>query len=353
MKLVDRDTVEALELRAPSASSLDYGTIVSKLRSGKIFSAFGDAERNDIERRIMRCTDHLIPSFHTFFKDVTYLKLLADCLKWLTALSSQDTLFTAISNKLIAGGQEVTVQVSEDVYRTQPGSLKDQIDCGWRQLFAFAMRYHPKIPRPPVKSGLAKPEFMKDKDVLCLYANLAELLGYKSSKITALKPHEPKNPGARPEPVFVKIPAFKSHAPILNPPGARREPIFVTNGYNEPIDRRCGLPRLKAYDDYRDLLYIDILHVVEKKRAEGITPLFVQRSIYIAFFGQLGGSDNIIVQSTHLPGQQEQLLREDVQMMEESGQTPQGDQSQIESAIQDHSLLVSVPRPTITSLLIM
>ena len=189
-------------------------------------------------------------------------------------------------------------------------------------------------------------------DVLRLYANLAELLGYKSSKITALKPHEP-NPGARPEPVFVKISAIKSHAPILNPPGARREPTFVTNGCNEPIDRRCGLPRLEAYNDYRDLLYIDTLHGVEKKRAEGITPLFVQRSIYIAFFGQPGGSDNINVQSSHLqgsPAQQEQLLREDVQMIGESGQTPEGVQSQIESAIQDHSLLVSVLRRTINSI---
>lgn len=76
-------------------------------------------------------------------------------------------------------------------------------------------------------------------------------------------------------------------------------------------------------------------------------------AIYIAFFGQPGGSDNINVQSSHhqgSPAQQEQLLREDVQMIGESGQTPQGVQSQIESAIQDHSLLVSVPRRTINSI---
>lgn len=351
MRLVDRETVEALELRAPSASTLDYETIVSKLRSGKIFNAFEDEERNEIECRIMRCTDHLIPSFHTFFKDVMYLKLLADCLQWLTALSSRDTLFTSISDNLITGGQEVTIQVSEKVYRTQPGSIYDQKDFGWRQLFAFAIRYHPKIPRPQLKSGLAKPEFKKDMDVLRLYANLAKLLGYKSSKITALMPHAPKHPGVSLEPVFVN--SLKSHAPI-NPTGARREPVFVTNGYNEPIDRRCGLPRLKAFDDYCDFFYIDTLHGVEKKRAEGITPLFVQRSIYIAFFGQPGGPDNI--QSPHpqgAPVQQEQLLREDAQMMEESDQTLQDVQSQIEPAMQDDSLLVSFPISTITSLLIM
>lgn len=336
MRLVDRATVEALELRAPSASTLDYETIVRKLRSGKIFSAFEDEERNAIEGRILRCTDHLIPSLHTFFKDVAYLKSLADFLKWLTALSSRDTLFTAISNNLVAGGHEVTVQVSEQVYRTQHGSLKDQIYFGWRQLFAFAMRYHPKIPKTQVMGCLAKPEFKKDMDVLRLYANLAEVLGYKSSEITALKPHS-----AKPETVFDKV---KSHAP----PGAKPKPIFVTDDYNEPIERRCGFPWFKAYNDYRDLLYVDILHGVEKERAEGITPLFVQRSIYIAFFGLSGGSDYNSLTSPHfqgVPTHRGQSFSEDDHMMEESDLSPQGVQSPIESAIQDDFMLVSFQDP--------
>lgn len=320
MRLVDRATVEALELRAPSASTLDYETIVCKFRSGKIFSAFEDEERNEIERRIMRCIDHLIPSLHTFFKDVAYLKLLADFLKWLTALSSRDTLFTATSNNLVAGGHDTSLRTG-NLYRTQPGSLKDQIYFGWWQLFAFAMHYHPKVPKTQVMGCLAKPEFKKDMDILRLYAN------YKSSEITALKPHSP-----RPETVFDKV------------PGAKPKTIFVTDDYNEPIDRRCGLPWVKAYNEFRELLYIDILHGVKKERAEGITPLFVQRSIYITFFGLPGGSYNNSLPSPHfqgVPTHHGQSFIEDEHTMERSDLTPQGVQSPIESAIQDDSMLVS------------
>jgi hypothetical protein len=45
---VDQATVEALELRAPQASTLDAKFLQSKVLGGEIFTAFSDLERQNI-----------------------------------------------------------------------------------------------------------------------------------------------------------------------------------------------------------------------------------------------------------------------------------------------------------------
>ncbi|MCJ1349136.1 hypothetical protein MMC31_007372 [Peltigera leucophlebia] len=262
MSLVDRATVEALELHAPRASSLDYEIITSKLRNRSIFSNFEDSERAEIERNVVLCTDCLIPSLFSFFRDVTYLQSLSNCLKWLTDLPPHATLFSAMSKKLTGEGKDILIQVTETKFRTQSGSLEDRVDFGWRQLFAFAMRYHREIPFHK-KVTLAKPQLLNNKRIVELYAEVAYQLGYRSDKITAAKKNSFHT-------------SYESNVV---------KPTFVTDGCNEPKKRRCGLPRLDAYRDHRESLYIDNLHSAIEETAEGITPLFVQRSIYLNFFG--------------------------------------------------------------------
>src|SRR5438045_8324504 len=82
MKKVDRATVKALELTAPGACRADAEVLYGKLRTGQIFGAFDEQEREAIWIEVLRVsTDYLIPSLYSFFEDLNYLKGIADCVK--------------------------------------------------------------------------------------------------------------------------------------------------------------------------------------------------------------------------------------------------------------------------------
>ncbi|TAQ83758.1 hypothetical protein B7494_g7918 [Chlorociboria aeruginascens] len=75
MQKVDRATVKALELTAPGACKADFHALYGKLRSGQIFGAFDEQDREDIWSRLLSASvDSLIPSLFSFFEDLNYLK---------------------------------------------------------------------------------------------------------------------------------------------------------------------------------------------------------------------------------------------------------------------------------------
>jgi hypothetical protein len=83
MSRIDQATVTTLERMAPQASTADAESLRSEVLGGKVFKAFNADERGEIWRRLER-VDGFIPSLATFFEDVDYLGLLADCVKRLT-----------------------------------------------------------------------------------------------------------------------------------------------------------------------------------------------------------------------------------------------------------------------------
>ncbi|KAH6721992.1 hypothetical protein BKA61DRAFT_451319, partial [Leptodontidium sp. MPI-SDFR-AT-0119] len=91
MSRIDTATVQALQMRAPRASTTDAKILQSQLRAGEIFSAFDDSEREDIWSKLSM-VEGLIPSLHTFFMDVLYLENCVNCVKRLTTLSARQSL---------------------------------------------------------------------------------------------------------------------------------------------------------------------------------------------------------------------------------------------------------------------
>jgi hypothetical protein len=85
---------------------------------------------------------------------------------------------------------QVVIQVTEDEFITRPGSKANQVDLGYRQLIACAMRYCPDIPKKPEeeKRGkrVMKPKAKADRAALYGLADLAARVGYESDQITAL-----------------------------------------------------------------------------------------------------------------------------------------------------------------------
>ena len=268
MQKIDHHTVEALELRAPGASTFDAEGIQSKLAVGKIFGAFNDHDRMQIFRRLCQY-DSLIPSLNTFFRNLPYWEACVESLRHLTTVSRRDTVLTAFERQFTAVNQQdgqVVVQVDESSFTVTPGSHDDQIELGYRHIVASAMRHFVEIPREPVKKGVTvRPRLKADQAVLRRFAGLAIRLGFESPEI-----HELLGNGDDLE------------SPVRF---ASTKPPLVTSGPGEMLQRRCGLPVLDTFQEDREFLFLPYLHDDQVDHGEGITSFFVLKAIYLAFMG--------------------------------------------------------------------
>ena len=95
MQYVDEVTVKALELRAPRICTRDADEVRGQVLGGTIFSAFSEQDRVGPWARL-QAVDGLIPSFSALFKNLNYLKALADCMTRLVRPSPGDTVATPI-----------------------------------------------------------------------------------------------------------------------------------------------------------------------------------------------------------------------------------------------------------------
>jgi len=268
MAKVDQATVEALQLTAPWASTLDAKILRGKMLSGELFCHFSQQEREVIGIRL-RSFKGLVPSLFEIFENVKCLEAWADCLKWLVCLGPRETLSTAME-KIYTGINQsedsALMQKNETMFESVPASSARRIDLGHRQLCAFAMRYHCEIPKKPSgKDLLAKPRAILDTMRLREMADLANRLGFESSEITALKQF-PKSAN----PTIVR---------------GNEKPALVTDGPGEIRKDRCGMPHTQNYEEDRKFLFITHLHEDRDEQSEGITSYFRLRSMYLKFYG--------------------------------------------------------------------
>ena len=106
-----------------------------------------------------------------------------------------------------------------------------------------------------------------NRSVLYGLADLAERLGFKSEKISDLKA---KN---------------SSHADGRSPSG-QSKPAYVVDGPGECQERRCACPFDLAFEQSKDFLFLDNMHNTDKSQGSSIRPVFVRRSVYLAYFGR-------------------------------------------------------------------
>ncbi len=269
MQYVDEVTVKAMELRAPRVSTRDADELRGQVLGGTIFSAFSEQDRGGIWARL-QAVDGLIPSLDALFKNLNYVKALADCMTRLVRLSPGDTVSTALFKAFADTNQRpdrAVIQVTESSFSSSPASSADRADLGVRQLYAYAMRHYLQMPRDlKGKDLLARHTTIADRTVLREFADLAEHLGFESPEITALKEY----PRAR-----------DARNTSENP-----KPLLVTDGVGVKKKRRCGLPSVEEYVEDSESLFVNHLHDVDEEQGEGITSFFVRKSIYSAFFGK-------------------------------------------------------------------
>lgn len=267
MGKIDTATVRALELRAPQASKKDAEVILARVRGGTAFGAFSASERNRILGQLQKVSG-LIPSLSTFFKDVRYLELCANSVKRLGASSQSLGVFECMQDKFTGANQldgHVKIQVGYHAWTYVPGGIAEQKDLGCRQIYAYAMRNYPYMQREASKPNiLTRATAKADNAVVTHFADIAYQLGFRSDEIIALRQ------------CTALEPAPEDYSRSTRP--------AVRTVLDLPIAERCGVPRIPAYEEARDSLFINHLH--DERQGEGVTPFFVRQSIYFAFFGR-------------------------------------------------------------------
>ncbi|KAF1964839.1 hypothetical protein BU23DRAFT_363413, partial [Bimuria novae-zelandiae CBS 107.79] len=176
---LNRADVKALELTAPGACRADREHLYGQLRSGKIFGAFNEQERETIWAKVISISsDRLIPSFYSYFEDMNYFQGPVKCVKSLIELSPRDSVSSALLRAFSDGNRRVNqyvVQESESRFVLRPGDISDGEDFALRQMWIIAMRY-----------SEAKLDWKPNKATLCEIAAYAYRLGFKSTPILNL-----------------------------------------------------------------------------------------------------------------------------------------------------------------------
>ncbi|OJD10439.1 hypothetical protein AJ78_08556 [Emergomyces pasteurianus Ep9510] len=304
MTKIDLHTVEILQLLAPGVSRKDAKTARGVVLGDEAFVNFNDSDRAAIWNKLQGKRE-IIPSLHTFFQDVYYLEACANCVKRLVVLSRlRPTLQSAVWSSLKPPDPTVgncMIQTSETGQR-RSGSPAQRAELGYRQLWLYAMRHYPKMPREPESDDLvARPGHEKaDETALHEMAVLAQKLDFDSTRITDLIELSPDRQIARAVLLKARDPErFRYDSGIfetligriaecfsLAVPVERQLSCDFTSGSEAKLNARCELPHSRAQQQDRQFLFINQLHTDEMPTGGKVSTLFVRRCVYFAFFGK-------------------------------------------------------------------
>ncbi|KAL4861129.1 hypothetical protein BDV12DRAFT_204336 [Aspergillus spectabilis] len=290
MALIDLHTVDTLQLYAPRASKVDRKMVKGKILGG---------ESHEV-------CDGIIPSLHTFFRDISYLELCANAVKRLVLLNKQQlTVRSALVHSFRSrrSGGACLVQTSETRFRRQLGANDERIASGYRQIWMYAMRHYPDMVKD-VQSGKkanptrAKARAKADESVIHGMATLAEKLGFRNPQIKAILRQSPDQQIARAALLKARKPdhyhydsgIFESLIEqiagcfALAIPNEAAPAAHIT-GRAIKLKDRCGAPQEQTQQLDRPHIFLDTLHSATVLQ-RNLPSLEVRRSVYYAFFGK-------------------------------------------------------------------
>ncbi|KAL5333673.1 hypothetical protein BJX70DRAFT_48849 [Aspergillus crustosus] len=308
MALIDLHTVDTLQLYAPRASKVDRKTVKGKILGGEVFSNFNRSERAAIWGKIRshEVCDGIIPSLHTFFRDISYLELCANAVKRLVLLNKQQlTVRSALVHSFRSRRSDgaCLVQTSETRFRRQLGANDERIASGYRQIWMYAMRHYPDMVKDVQRGQKANPTRAKarakaDESVIHGMATLAKKLGFRNPQIKAILRQSPDQQIARAALLKARKPdhyhydsgTFESLIEQIAGCFAlaipnEAAPVAHITGRAIKLKDRCGAPQEKTQQLDRPHIFLDILHSATVLQ-RNLSSLEVRRSVYYAFFGK-------------------------------------------------------------------
>lgn len=292
---IDQRTVETLQLMAPCAEAESVQGLVL---SGQIFSDLGAHEREAILTRLQLFTG-IVPSLHTFFDDFKCFESWAHCLTRLSPCTRSTVRLTMKGLHASSSNNICMIQTSEYTFSERAISADEQFEVAYRQLWLYAMRHYPQMPRDPKrKERLARPRSATANErVVSGMGHLAHRLGFDSSEIQELIGQAPDRLIARnallqardPESFEVDdatVDSIIGHIitcfDMIRPKGVVTVPPTRVSR-SVPRKSRSGHPTLKALVQDRALLFLDHIHTAAVP--DLVTTAFVRHCVYFAFFG--------------------------------------------------------------------
>lgn len=303
MERLDRESVRALELKAPGACQKESRELYGRVRSGDVLGAFTVAERERIWSRICSATtENLIPSLYGFFEDLKYIKLAADCMKRLVRIEGKDTIRSTLENAYCSEDQRTEnflIQVSGPAMKLVRANGTDFFDVSYRQLWLYAIREHACMPAEVKRKKSGANAAHADEAVLFQFASLAHKLGFRSDEIGDILRRNPDREIARRLLTMARKPEqfhyedIESCITMIEGVIAGARPVQNENIANDFMVEDDGKPPSRSgppavVDMARDKpsMYLDVLHGAFRRQDPNLTSLFIQRSRYFAFFGK-------------------------------------------------------------------
>ncbi|RAQ74990.1 hypothetical protein COH20_012399 [Aspergillus flavus] len=296
MALINLHTVDTLQLYAPRASKVDRKTVKGKILGGEVFSNFSRSEHAGIWEKIRthEIYDSIIPSLHTFFRDISYLELCANAVKQLVVLNKQQL---TVRSALVHSFRSCLIQTSETSFRRQPGSRDERISSGYHQIWMYAMRHYPDIAKdlqrgPKTNPTRAKARATADESVIHRKATLTKQLGFRTPPIRAILRQSPDHQIARAALLKARKPdhyhydheTFESlveqiagYFALAIPNEAA--PVAHIIGRAIQLKKRCGVPQEQTQQLDRPHIFFDTLHSATVSQ-RNLSSLEVRRSVY-------------------------------------------------------------------------
>lgn len=243
----------------------------------------------------------LIPSLYTFFQDFKYLETCARCIKRL--IPPPRTSIKRSMQAIFVASPEIEekslIQTSEIGFYERSADSSERLDVAYRQIWLYAMRHYPLMPRDPERSVKSNRTRQKpDKHTIHDMAKLAHKLGFRSVQIKELMKRSTDYQlaleylfQAQPPDLFEYDPltlevlageimdCFSTAVPIeSNSNNAQLSEVTAT------LHDQYGIPYISTQKQDSRFLFIDFLHGNKVLGSKTITTIYVRWYVYFAFF---------------------------------------------------------------------
>ncbi|KAL6712964.1 hypothetical protein ACLMJK_009519 [Lecanora helva] len=302
LQMVDVATVKKLELWAPAASESDRNFVTRCMKNGKLFKQILDPVLREAILSNICNVERIIPSLFTFCENTKHLEPCAKAMKTLIGCPLKSTIREAFRMLFISHDDhqnQMTRQESEYRFTLVEIAKGQAFEFAYRQLWMFAMRHFPELVNiAPRKEPLREKPIVKEPKPFTWYrfAQLAVRVGFRSLKIMEMSSNEVREQilvNIRPETSNAKGSSTLSQSPTSSCHRAldstwtsdTGEASFTSETQTLDLQHRYGRPYEDSLRQAKANLFTSFLYDIQEPRGNYITPLFVHRSTFQAFFG--------------------------------------------------------------------
>ncbi|KAH7065100.1 hypothetical protein B0J12DRAFT_561719 [Macrophomina phaseolina] len=297
-EVVDRLTVERLDLLAPAASERDSKIIENLFRSGEIF---GQVSNEAVRGRIksnLSSVQVLIPTLRSFFENLKYLEPCSLILKRLLDPDDKRSIYRCLKAAYFSPSSQFIEYAEGRVHEYSNKTASEDMWTSYVQLWAFCFRNFPNMTslEPRKELGKEKPSTTTNAALWHHLGNLAVKLGFRTEQAVIFQQESPyftlaqqviqsAHPGLTPDSSLVsQIARLLEHTSGDSP---ERNAVALTSNVTLPVERRCGRPFEDDHIRDREFMFLPIVYETETSHGPDISSFYVKQDLFKSFFGDL------------------------------------------------------------------